>query len=351
MAIDTGADKIVIFESVAHRLGLKLTHPPADARAEAGEALASQTELLKFGIPGQLQIETRLHVLAHPKYQTMDIDGVIGWKNIRNNVWLLRGDKRQFKLLKEIPTETTGWLKVREYRKNPKLSWALPPDKAGTVLHLGVDTGADSGVRLSPAAWAEWRKNHAQAPVTLVAYSMPGIGVSLVVVEQAWADKIELGGLVLHGVVVTSANPTEMISQAPDTLAILGLGAMLRLDTVLDGKNDVAYLNPLLTPPPNPDQNRLGAVFVPIDPRTDIDLVAHVAADSPAAKAGVRQGDVLLKIDQLDVTPWRTTPGIMPLHRFWTQPAGTKLRLTLRRDGKTLTKNVTLRNILGPVSK
>jgi hypothetical protein len=351
MAIDTGADVIAIFEPVARRLGLTIVPPPADARAKAGEVLVSRTEPLKFGIQDEPPVETPLYVLAHAPYLAMDIDGLIGWENIRNNVWMLHAAERQFSRLKEIPAETAGWLKVREYRERTKLSWALPPAKAGIVRHLGVDTGADSGVRLSPAAWAEWRKGHARVPVTLEAYAMPGIGVSLIVAEQAWADEIKLGSLVLHGVVVTSANPTEMLDQAPDTLAILGLGAMLRMDTVFDGKNDLAYLNPLRTPPPKPDHNRLGAVFVPNDPRTDTDLVAHVAPGSPAAKAGVKNGDILLKIDQLDVTPWRSQPGILPLRRFFAQPADTKLQLTVRRGNKTVVCKAVLKDILGPAKK
>jgi regulator of sigma E protease len=80
-------------------------------------------------------------------------------------------------------------------------------------------------------------------------------------------------------------------------------------------------------------------------------LIAHVRPDSPAGKAGLRFGDVLLKIDGRDVTPWRTEPGILPLSRFWQQPAGTHLRLTVLRGKKKITTDVVLRNILGPVEK
>jgi hypothetical protein len=38
----------------------------------------------------------------------------------------------------------------------------------------------------------------------------------------------------------------------------------------------------------------------------------------------------------------------MPLGRFWQEPAGTKLKLTLKRGDKEYQAVVELRNILGP---
>ena len=62
----------------------------------------------------------------------------------------------------------------------------------------------------------------------------------------------------------------------------------------------------------------------------------------------VRNGDVLLRIGNLDVTKWRTDPTVLPLSRFWEQPAGTRLDLTLRRGEQVLKINVPLRDILSP---
>jgi hypothetical protein len=56
---------------------------------------------------------------------------------------------------------------------------------------------------------------------------------------------------------------------------------------------------------------------------------------------------VLLKIDRLDVTQFRTQPGILPLTRFWCQPAATKLNLELRRGAEIFRTTVELRDLLG----
>jgi hypothetical protein len=59
----------------------------------------------------------------------------------------------------------------------------------------------------------------------------------------------------------------------------------------------------------------------------------------------------LLAIGDLDVTKWQTNPTVLPLSRFWAQPAGTELRLRLSRDGKPYRVRVTLRELFQPVSK
>ena len=132
--------------------------------------------------------------------------------------------------------------------------------------------------------------------------------------------------------------------------ASLGFAALKRLELVVDGKARVAYVRPRPGPPPPFQHNRLGAVFVPRNSQSD-DLVAHVLAGSPGWEGGIRPGDTLLKIDDLDVTHWRSDPDILPLSRFWERPAGTKLELTVKRGEKTLKSSVTLRQILSPDAK
>ena len=131
----------------------------------------------------------------------------------------------------------------------------------------------------------------------------------------------------------------------PSTVSV-GLAALDRQDVIIDGKNGVVYFARQTTPVRPIRHNRLGAVFAPSDMQHD-DLVAHVAAGSPAEMAGIRNGDLLLKIDAIDVTKWRTDPAVHVSSK-WQQPAGTTMNLTLKRDEKEFTARVTLRDILGP---
>jgi len=61
--------------------------------------------------------------------------------------------------------------------------------------------------------------------------------------------------------------------------------------------------------------------------------------------AGIRNEDTLLSVDNLDVTKWRTNPQILPLSRFWEQSAGTKLKLSLERNGEQFDTMVILKDI------
>ena len=132
-----------------------------------------------------------------------------------------------------------------------------------------------------------------------------------------------------------------------DYSATLGLTALKRLEVILDCKRGIAYLQPRRGPPLPYQHNRIGAVFTPASLEGG-DLIGRVAEGSPAARAGIRNGDVLLKIDELDVTKWHSDPAVLPLSRFWERPAGTKLLVTLRRGEETLKNEVILENILVP---
>ena len=139
---------------------------------------------------------------------------------------------------------------------------------------------------------------------------------------------------------------TGQAAVGDDYAATLGLFALLRLSIVVDDKGGKVYVKNHPRPEgPNPyEYNRLGAVFVPANLQSN-DLVAHVVQGSPAYEAGVRDGDLLLRIGELDVTKWQTDPRVLPLSRFWSRPAGTVLQLGLKRNGESLDVEVALQNI------
>ncbi len=176
---------------------------------------------------------------------------------------------------------------------------------------------------------------------------MPGAG--LVVREETWASAIGFGPLVLTEVPLIEANQSQTALGSVGYEASLGLAALKRLDFIVDGKRDLAYLRLKKTPPPLYEHNRLGAVFVPADSHND-NLIAKVTSSSPAHEAGICNGDVLLKIGKLDATKWRSDPAILPLSQFWMQPPDTKPDLTLERDSGTFKATVLLRQILTPGS-
>ncbi len=252
-------------------------------------------------------------------------------------LWL----KNTVQFVSEVPKETAQWTKLKLRIWDDIL--ALKVSDAGRAGIIVLDTGSPSGVGLSARRWREWRESQKSQPVTLDAFYTPGAG--LVVREQAWASDFTLGPLALTDLVLEEADPVSVRQVSKRHVATLGLAALKRLDLIVDGRNAVAYLRPKTTSSPEYKHNRSGAVFAPPDEKSDT-LIARVVDGGPAYEAGIRNGDILLKIGEKDVTHWPTSSDSLSV--FWQKPAGTELALTLRRSNETFKTTVTLRDILAP---
>ena len=233
--------------------------------------------------------------------------------------------------------------KVAEGRKNKdlydRLKDAIEKSRATYQKRYGNTFAASANY---------FQHDHKNQPTSILAYYM--VNKELFVSEEIWTREIAIGPLVLTDVPVTEDNQSavDLFSSADTQFqATLGFAALKRLDIIIDGKHSIAYLRPRQTPSLPYEHNRLGATFVERDP-TNNDLVAHVVDGTPAFDGGIRNDDVLLKIDELDATKWRTDPNVTPLSRFWYSPAGTKLELTLKRGDRVFKTTAVLRNILPP---
>lgn len=341
LIFDTGADRVVLFSKAAERLDLSVNNPPDVSVPDKGRVaigFTSPCDLTLF----QTTYRTSVAVLGMPPYLPMRADGVIGWGPLQDNVLCISGADLTATLVPDVPEGSKPWLSLPIRSNTGFLFLKTPAPDCSNAVVL-VDTGFSGGVALAPSRWRKWKAAHGNQSFTLDSYFMPGAG--LVVKEEMWASKLEFGPLVLTDIPVTEANAAQVALGGPGFQGSFGLAALKRLELVVDGPGKRAYVWPRKGATRAFQQNRLGAVFVPTQADAD-PLLAHVAPHSPAFEAGIRDGDVLLKIDQLDVTQWRTKPGILPLARFWEQPAGTRLRLTLERNGDLYCTTVFLREIL-----
>jgi hypothetical protein len=210
---------------------------------------------------------------------------------------------------------------------------------------ISIDTGTSFGVQLAKKEWDVWRNVHKTNSTTLSAVYFPYSGLK--VYEDCWADKLIIGNFSIRNIPVTQSY-SDMALQFKSYKATLGLFAFTRLEIILDYRNSTMYTRDISNPTVHYQHNRVAAVFVPNNPAKDIDLVAHVVPNGIAYQAGIRDGDILLVIDDLDVTKWRTDPDILPLYRFWSKPHGTKLKLELKREGNPFEVTVVLQDILPP---
>lgn len=340
LCFDTGATDFTLFREGARRLGLKFTEPPTNAVLPPGEVPRGLTEPCALSLEGTT-VTVQFDVVSVPNYKKMDFDGVVGWWGIRNNIFHIDARAGKVTVLQEVPKAVVGWQSLKVITNGGILMLDIPHGDAVDGIFC-IDTGSDRGVDLTPARWRSWKNQHPHQPVTLLAFITLADG--LLVREEAWSDDLPIGPLVLTGVPVSEAAPMEVALGGPNYEGTLGLAGLKCSDLVVDGKRGVAYLRSRPTDPSIYPYNRLGAVFVPKDEDSS-ELFARVAQGSPAQDAGIRDGDILLKIDGVDITKTNYNG-----YQRFSASAGTRMSFRLKRGQESFTTTATLRNILQPLA-
>ena len=358
LVLDTGCEPgLALFRHASERLNLKLQE---GERGNADRIPYWFTEECTVKLPwsfwGFARGKGQLTVIEIPSYvrRFIDMDGAVGWPIVSQRVLELDAAEQKFRLIRKVPKQATGWTRLALQTNAPwgrLLALQMPqPDGAKEVIF--VDTGSTFGVGLPPQKWVKWKTDHPNRPITFVAAYGPAPGMH--VLEQSLATNIALGPMGLTDVVVGASGPMPREDLPADQTVTLGMAALKRLDFVIDGKSGVAYLRPKRTPvqAPSAESDRPALVFVPRDAKSD-DLVAHVLEGSSTCQAGIRNGDLLLQLDERAVADWRANPGghwrIKPDHPFivasTNNPPGTRIEMTLKRGDETLKTAVDLKEI------
>jgi hypothetical protein len=289
---------------------------------------------------GNATVKISMSVGDAPPHFPPGIDGIIALDSFRPGdglVILIYMDKHAVSPI-ILPPDIGRWSK---WHMVPGIH--VPMLECGDGEKIGIDTGATAGIYLNPAKWDKWIARHSGQQATIDGYSsMDG---ALHVSEEMLARKVTFGNFTLSDVPVRVGALPTMARSYKGFDAIIGSYALYQMKVIIDRQHSTIYTLPNVGNPPPYNYNRLGAVFVPIDPFKSDDLTAHVVTGSPAYKAGIRDNDVLEKVDDLDVTKWKTDPSVLPLNRFWIKPAGTSLHLFLTRDGHPYDVQVTLKDL------
>lgn len=331
LLIDTRSDRTVLFAHAARRIGVEWTPPTEEPTP--GRMAAGRSKNTRFDT-GSGPISFSFNVVDLPQYEREGIDGVLSWTNLKSQILFLDGERRQFATIGAIPEWAKDW---------PQ--YPIKPGTSGLIMQTGeadilIETGNGAGLRLGTKQWEKWIGKHGDMPYSLKAYSLPPKG--LMVDKLYYAKHFAAGAFELENILVER----DSSAAAEGYDLSIGLDALAHLMIIVDIPNKVFYVSKSETAPPAPEYNRLGAVFIPENMNSSKLLTAVVAAGSPAAKAGIQDGDALMRLGDMDITQWRTQPGILPLGRFWVQPAGTRIPLEIQRDGKSLKIEVRLENFL-----
>jgi hypothetical protein len=339
LVFDTGVEHTLLFRSTARRLGLAVTPPDPAVKAEPGRIVPATSEVCEFSLD-RVTMRMALPIYDPPEGISYDIDGMLAWYPLRDHIFRISLAANAVETVEDLPRDLTSWAKWTLGAH--KVLTIRTSESGGTPRTILFDTGSPSGVALNARRWQQWREEHRGAPATPVAFFVPGSG--LLVREECWADRLDIAGFSVTDVPVLQGRPdAESVGEE----AMLGLAALLRFEIIIDGAAGYLYTRAVATPPRPYNHNRLGAVFTPKNLESQ-DLIGYVVEGTPAYQAGIRNGDILLRIGTLDVTKWRTDPRVLPLTRFWEQPAGTELHLTLMREARQFECVVELRDILRP---
>jgi hypothetical protein len=345
LAFDTGAEGPTLFGQAADRLKLSVKEPPDDVVNEPGKVKLRLTEECKFQLTeGGTENSLRFAVVDLPGHIKPNFDGVLGWSCFRDWMVEMNPSSRSVKIRDTIHFDKSEW-KCLDIRTDLNILVVKTSSDDALQDGLLIDTGSPVGLTVRKELWQQLTGDSDDSNITLSAMYFPSVG--LVVNEEKWIHETTFGDLLLHDIPVmidTETNPW-LIKEGID--GTMGMWALSCYTWIVDVPAGKIYFkqNDLMRIPEVYKYNRLGAVFVPEDIQTTNALIAHVIESGPAYKAGIRDGDELLKIGQLDATKWRTDPNVMPLSRFWEKPAGTQIDLTLMRNGEKKNIAVTLEEI------
>ncbi|MHC4537382.1 MAG: retropepsin-like aspartic protease [Planctomycetota bacterium] len=324
-AFDTGTSvRLVVFEQTVERFNLNTS-----------EQKPLKIAHFEFEI-GKSTKKAEAVVIDSPPVQ---VDGLIGCPALQGNIWAVQWSTGTLIPIPSIPEQAKSWIQINLSKDVPVLAFAEGQGGKGLIF---IDTGDSGGVSLSGARWKRWLKEHPDAPMTLSSGWSPALG-GIYVGRQSWSDRLDLGALTIPGVTVREAGHKWSRLEA-----VIGLEALSHFEVVLDLRENRIYLKARNGDYIEPEYNRLGATFPPKS-LDSVELVAKVLRSSPGYRCGIRNGDILLRVDDVDMTKWRDDPSIWK-RRFWYGEPGTQYNLKIKRNGKKIDLQVRLEEIF-PVGR
>ena len=323
LAIDTGtAVPLILFRPTVNKLSLK-------TEEKMGKTIA----VFSLEIGGNKYANCQALVIDSPPFP--DIEGLFGWPVLQGAVWKIDWERMSLSILPSLPEETGSWKVLKLDRQAPTAAAFLPEHGEGLVY---LDTGHPDGIALSQPRWDQWNEEKPDLPMTLKSGYLPAAG-GIFVTELRWSDEYKLGPLTIPHVMVE-----KNVYKWPRVEAILGLEALKHFEILLDLEESKVYMKERPYSRVEFRYNRLGATFLPASLESER-LVGHVLKNSPAYKAGLRSGDVLLRVDNIDMTRWKTDPNIWK-RKFWEAASGTKYSLEIERSNRKQVIPVVLEEIL-----
>lgn len=320
--LDTGTGAhIVLF--LHHAELLKLEVEQTDGLASA---LARYEQ-----VNGTLSVPRKTFVV--PTAPT-EFQGILGWPVMKQNIWYFHYQEGYYRSLPEIPRDVSEEITAYEIidSESGVLDIAVPTEN-GPVL-ITIDTGLGGHLALPKAYWEQWYVSHPDSWTTIEAAYSPAAGgfyTSLV----AFAEHLSIGSLEFKAMFIKESKFNLLLNGRPMEIVSVSLGveAMKHHEIWIDGPGERVYFKPVekLNRPEVIDINRAQATFLPKSLEHEY-MYAYVLENGVAYRAGLRQGDKIIKVNDRDARNWRADKSVRPGQVF-NQAPGTVVELLVERDG------------------
>ena len=335
--VDTGGHALIAPELVSE-LGLKIVG--AAAMSGAGEKTASVgfTRVQEFAL-GAARLHNQLGFTApiyDPTIEGIRVDGMFGFELFRRFAVQIDYGRELLTL-----TDPTRFDAAGAGTAIPFVFYDHLPMVRGSIGDLparfDIDTGSRAEIDItSPFTEAhELRARFSKGVSAVTGWGVGGPSRSYVV----RLPSLTLGGVRVDNVVAGLSEDKGGSISDPNYEGNIGSGFLKRFVVTFDYAHQMMYLRPITPPPVDAGRFDRAGMWINSGPKGYV--VTDVAANGPAAQAGIQVGDIITRLD--GATP--RFDGLSDARVLLrSRPAGTRIEVELQRAAEGRHATVTLRD-------
>jgi predicted aspartyl protease len=332
--VDTGASNSVVDSVLAEKLGIKksggMSGQAVGGNVDVDFATIDKMELPGITLTGQVVALIPLQEAVGKYMPQFKIGGIIGYDVLGrfiiqmdyvNSILTLHRPKAFIPSIemKFIPMETSDGIV------------SIKGTVEGKEVNMMLDTGSSSNIHFT----TEYVKREKLLENRKTAMSWWGGAAGLEEGRVGRIKSLEIAGFTMDNLVAEFAQSETGALGATGYDANLGAGVLSRFDVVFDYPGHWLGLKPSARFTEQEEPDRMGILVMP--QKGSIKII-KIDPEGSAAKSGILVGDEIIKVDQTIITE----QSFMDLRNMFRQPAGTILKLTVKRNQKDIEIPVTL---------